>query len=106
MKNKILTLLFALSFMSSYALAGPSISGVTPLSVLSAGGWMTIHGDNFHDITSVKFGNNDVSYEVKSPNEIGTWAPYGVAGTYSNVVVTDKNGDSASHHYYYLPDDL
>ncbi|BBH66892.1 hypothetical protein ACTI_35770 [Actinoplanes sp. OR16] len=78
------------------ALAGrPTISGITPSRVSTAGGnTVTITGKNFAEVSSVTFGGADAtSYNVVSSTKITAVVPAGTSGA-APLVITAAEGET------------
>jgi alpha-tubulin suppressor-like RCC1 family protein len=83
----------------------PAVTGVTPTFGPAAGGTsVTIKGQNFHEVTAVKFGATSVLFTVITANEITATSPAGTGIV--DVTVTTAAGVSADNpadRFSYLP---
>jgi hypothetical protein len=81
--------------VGSTAIGRPTISGITPSRVSTAGGsTVTIIGKDFNDASTVTFGGaTATSYTVVSSTKITAVAPAGTSGS-APVAITTPEGDS------------
>jgi hypothetical protein len=77
--------------------AAPTITNLDPNSgPLVGGGYTTITGTNFIDVTGVSFGDQPTSYLVNSPTSISAYIPGGETADNVNVSVTTVAGTTPS----------
>lgn len=80
-----------------YTVPPPAITQVSPLSVSTAGGQVTISGQNFVDVNAIWFGNTAATnYTVNSATSISVTAPPHAAGTY-DVTIDTATGSSQAN---------
>lgn len=90
----------------TYTAPPPSITPpLNPVSGSPSGGTaVIITGNDFFNITSVKFGSvNATSFVVNSPTQITAFSPAGAACTTVQLTVTNCLGTSNSSPFLYLP---
>lgn len=82
---------------AKYSYGAPKVTTVSPTAGSPGGGnTVTITGEGFTGVTSVKFGSIDASFTVVSATSITATAPAGALDSTVNVTVTNPAGTSST----------